>query len=171
MKKTLKIMALCVVLFGFPVMGLAQPAPSTTSATATAAKTEPKKAEPAKKESADSQASMWISILTPLVVGLVGALLAFFNKKNKLEALKTERAKMILGFVKTGVESFDRYAKKSGAKWDDTAAKLLGDVNSALLAIGQEPLTPDEAEKVKASAEAQKSLVGPDPAPEKTDEK
>lgn len=155
--RKLTVLTLAVLLgLGMASTASAQPVPAadTMAPTAPAPKTDTK----------GDQAAKWIAIMTPLVVGLLGALLAFFNRKNKLDALKSERAQLILSFVKTGVDSFDKYAEKSGAKWDDSLAKLLSDVNGALTAVGQEPLTTGEATRAKQSAEAQKSLVAADPS-------
>lgn len=139
------------------------PPPAMTAAPAPPAQPTMSAAPPTTtKKSTDSKATFWLTLLTPLVIGVLTFVLTYLNGKNKLEALKTERAKMILGFVQTAVASFVRYSEGTKAEWDDAVAKLLSDVNNALIAAGQEPLSPVEKSQVEAQAQAQRSLEDDD---------
>jgi len=152
----------------------AAPAP-VTAAPAVPAPTQPAMsaapAAPAAKPSTDEKATKWLEMLTPLLIGIIAFVLAYLNKQNKLEALKSERAKKILGYVKIGVDSFDKYAAGTDRKWDDAVAKMLKDANAALMAVGEAPMSTEEEAQARSQAGALKSLTEDDAAAEKAAEK
>jgi hypothetical protein len=115
------------------------------------------------KQSKDSKAAYWLGIIIPVLVGIIGVL----GAAGLMKWTKNDKAQMILGMIRQGVASFLKYSEGTKAEWDDAVAKLLNDVNEALIAMGKKPLTDEEKEAYKKVAEKEKDIQGPD----KTDTK
>lgn len=130
-------------------MAMASAPPVTTMAPAPAVK----------KASKDETAAEWISKLAPWFVALVIFVIGIAGWKKHLQ---NERARTIITGIRDGVKSWYAYAQGTDQKWDDAVSKLLLDLSDKLLAEGKPPLTEAEKTIAKATAEANKKIIGPD---------
>jgi hypothetical protein len=142
MKKKLQAFVVVTMFLALPAMAIAQPVSEFIPVVA----------------SADSVASTVLKWVGVGGVVLVGILLGIFGVKKLLRHMS------IIQSIRNGVASWNEHAKGTDYKWDDAASKLLLDVTDKLLAEGRKELSDKEKMKVRALANAEAKIVGPDPA-------
>lgn len=104
----------------------------------------------------------WPTIIMAVGMVLVAVIKILESFGVFKRVVKDPRWTTILNLTKKGTEFFVQFADTTANTWDDALAKILDDINEALLLMGEKALTPEETEKAKASATALVKVAKPE---------